>query len=403
MNKCIKITTFIFLFVFFFISTVIVMIPLIISINSVGSAAITISLIANNNRPVIVEFINETVPKFIARWNAFTVAFNTISTIIPTIFTVLNQLCRIIKSIIDTIVEEYCPTGLLDCLSGAISTAIVDVLNILIEIFKVLSGMFDTIRSVLDSIICDPILSGAIGYIIPTECSAGPLPIIEVVKWGSKVIEFILLNNGLTIFIRNAFCDWGGECGLKATNANTLPHEFPTDVDDVNNIFEAVSRMYFRPAILKNAAFGITWNVAIAPADFTFCALLPLNFVPCVFGDVCNFILVPFNLVVFPEVKIGIVTVGPFSVTIDLGNLFCLPTGGCPCTNCVNPLGIPGPCIISGDSDVLSCAPCGRFNTNLDLVWDTIITQIDPSLGSSPVSNTAFNNPPRAGQNQLVV
>ena len=408
-QRCNKITFFFIIFSLFFICILLFTLPVIVTVNFTGVKTLAITGFINNELiSTTVSFINTQGPVLVGVWNSFTPVFNSISTILPVIFTVWNEICRAVETLINIIVTTYCPTGILDCLAGGLSTAVTDFLTLLMELFEIFGGLLDSIRVALESIICDAGLASIINYTIPLSCSSPPLPVSDISNWFSSILTYIFVGGGSTVTktIVDVFCDWTGECGLKATAANVLPHEFPVAVPEVTNLFQLVSRVNTRPAILKNGAIGFFWNIIALPADSAICTLKPANFIPCIFEIVCTVIFVPVTLFSIPalDVTVGQITfpiIPETPIVVDLGFLICpLLTGGvCPCFRCTNIVGLKGPCVITGASGAVpACSTCDSYNTLLKTFGTTVsLPQLSPDLLLSPVTMTPF---PSGIQNQ---
>lgn len=372
MNRCTKLAIFLILFFLLFIAFFILALPFLIGINSIGLGLLGLTALINTNVEIVRGFINLRMSIIVNAWNLFVPLFNAVSTLLPTLFTIWNVICRAILALINLIVTTYCPTGLIDCLAGGISTALTDFVNIIIEIFGIFDALLDAIRSVLEYVICDQYIASFLAFTRPAECSARPLPITEVLKWLAHLFEFVFLGGGLAVILRNFACDAAGECALKATPAGLVPHQFPVAVPAVTNIFEVISRLVQRKAILSNILIGFSFNIFVLPADAALCALLPANFIPCVFIAVCSVIFTVVNLFDL---------FGTIPIFVNLATLICdALTGDCPCFKCANILKIMGPCVIAGTSTILSCAPCEKSDTILNLLGSGITANIDSSL-----------------------
>lgn len=404
MNKLIKVAISISLFFLIFLIFLIVSLPIIITLNVVAFRLLSVSKVVNDNLIVAVSFVNDIFLDITSTWNQFVTFFNSVSTLLPSIFTLWNDIYRAIELIINLIVSTYCPGGITTCQSEILGSLFIDIFNVFVDIFGFFSDILTSIRTSIEFVICDAGISNIIGHTPSIKCASPPLGITDILDWISSLIKWIFEGfPELTEMIRTAACEWTGECGLNlvllAPVGYRNPHNFPTDVPAVANVYEIISRILFRPAIIKNILIGGLWNILAVPADSALCLLRPINFRNCIWAQVCDSIVEPFILPIFSgfdlDGPIGpLPPIPPIQLLLDLGNFLCDVSGTCPCFRCSNIFGLRGPCVISN-----TCSPCTAEDTVLDQFGDAL-GLIDPSLATSPPPNPfTFNH---NIQNQIV-
>lgn len=319
-----------------------------------------------NSLDVIASFLQTVINNYISIYDTTVEAHNSVSLFIPVAFTIWNNICRGLSSLITNLGTQFCtvwpptdPVAQCAALSG-IGTFFSNLVNIIIQLSNTLGTIWNALLASLTSIICDPIIAGLIGFTVPTECSSPPITLFNLLEWLLAFITyFIGLLPSILAGLKSFIVAFTGETGLGPIAALTPPHCIPTALPDTTGFIAVLFRILNIPDILFNIIVGLFLNVIVTYVDKVLCIISPLNIIPCLVQLFC--------IPLLSSITVTIPIIG--SVTLDLSFICTIlpPLASCPCAVCANPLGELVPCVISS-----TCAFCDPANTIFDDI-DTIL------------------------------